>query len=123
MLMRPLQYPAIGTFSALIFFFACLDFVRSAEVVIGIDWLRHEQVSEYPINHHPEESESEKETKSGEKEPTESKKKKVLEVDDYDKLRVGRRCVAWLKSEHRLGNSSSRLALAAARIWEPPEVG
>ena len=76
--MRPVQFPAICTFSALIAFFGVMDLVRSAEVVIGRDFGQMELAADFPCNPHQEEGESEKESKSGEEnESKESKKKKA----------------------------------------------
>jgi|GEM_PF-2156322 hypothetical protein len=122
--MRPVQFVAISTFSALIAFFGVMDLVRSVEVVVGRDFHQMELTADFPCKHHPEEGESEKESKSGEEnESKESKKKKALEVDDCDEFGSENARNVQLKSGHRLGNSSSSLALAAARIWEPPEMG
>ncbi|MDC1486013.1 hypothetical protein N8134_00545 [Flavobacteriales bacterium] len=123
--MRPVQFPALCTFSALIAFFGVMDMVRSVEVVIGRDFRQMELIADFPCNPHQEEGESEKESKSGEEnESKESKKKKkALEVDDCDAFGSENARNVQLKSGHRLGNSSSSLALAAARIWEPPEMG
>ena len=122
--MRPIQLPAICIFSALIAFFGVMDMVRSVEVVIGRDFRQTESIADYPYKPHQEEGASEKESKSGEEnESKESKKKKALEVDDCDAFGSENARNVQLKSGHRLGNSSSSLALAAARIWEPPEMG
>ena len=122
--MRPVQLPAIITFSVLIAFFGIKDFVRSAQVFIGSDFGQMELIVDFPCKPHQEEGESEKESKSGEEnESKESKKKKALEVDDCDAFGSENARNVQLKSGHRLGNSSSSLALAAARIWEPPEMG
>jgi hypothetical protein len=122
--MSKVQLPAIMIFSILIAFFGMMDFVRSAQVFIGSDFGQFELAADFPCNPHQEEGESEKESKSGEEnESKESKKKKVLEVDDCDAFGSENARNVQLKSGHRLGNSSSSLALAAARIWEPPEMG
>jgi hypothetical protein len=122
--MRPVKFPAICTFSALIAFFGVMDMVRSVEVVIGRDFRQMELIVDFPCKPHQEEGESEKESKSGEEnESKESKKKKALEIDDCDAFGSENARNVQLKSGHRLGNSSSSLALAAARIWEPPEMG
>ena len=122
--MSKVQLPAIMIFSILIAFFGMMDFVRSAQVFIGSDFGEFELAPDFPCNPHQEEGESEKESKSGEEnESKESKKKKVLEVDDCDAFGSENARNVQLKSGHRLGNSSSSLALAAARIWEPPEMG
>lgn len=125
--MRPVQFPAICTFSALIAFFGVMDMVRSVEVVIGRDFRQMELIADFPCKPHQEEGESEKESKSGEenesKESKKKKKKKALEVDEYEDFGSENARNVQLKSGHRLGNSSSSLALAAARIWEPPEMG
>ncbi|HAW72432.1 MAG TPA: hypothetical protein DCX00_01255 [Flavobacteriales bacterium] len=122
--MSKVQLPAIMIFSILIAFFGMMDFVRSAQVFIGSDFGEFELAADFPCNPHQEEGESEKESKSGEEnESKESKKKKVLEVDDCDAFGSENARNVQLKSGHRLGNSSSSLALAAARIWEPPEMG
>lgn len=122
--MSKVQLPGIVIFSILIAFFGMMDFVRSAQVFIGSDFGQFELAADFPCNPHQEEGESEKESKSGEEnESKESKKKKVLEVDDCDAFGSENARNVQLKSGHRLGNSSSSLALAAARIWEPPEMG
>jgi hypothetical protein len=124
--MRPIQLPAICIFSALIAFFGVMDMVRSVEVVIGRDFRQTESIADFPYKPHQEEGASEKESKSGEEnesKESKKKKKKVLEVDDYEDFGSENARNVQLKSGHRLGNSSSSLALAAARIWEPPEMG
>ena len=122
--MSKVQLPAIMIFSILIAFFGMMDFVRSAQVFIGSDFGQFELAADFPCNPHQEEGESEKESKSGEEnESKESKKKKALEIDDCDAFGSENARNVQLKSGHRLGNSSSSLALAAARIWEPPEMG
>lgn len=122
--MSKVQLPAIMIFSILIAFFGMMDFVRSAQVFIGSDFGQFELAADFPCKPHQEEGESEKESKSGEEnESKESKKKKALEIDDCDAFGSENARNVQLKSGHRLGNSSSSLALAAARIWEPPEMG
>ena len=121
--MRQFQYPAICTLSAVIIFFGCLDLVRSVQVVSGQDWLQFERFAEIILNHAQEDCESEKESKSGEETESKESKKKGFEVDDCDEFWLNYVRIVQLKSGHRLGNSSSRVALASARIWEPPERG
>jgi len=122
--MRHFQLPAICTFGVLIAFFGGLDMVCCLEVVFGIESQQLELAAEFPCNPHQDEGESEKESKkTGEENESKESKKKVFEVDDCDGFGSEKARDIRLKSRCRLGNSSSILALAAARIWEPPELG
>lgn len=121
--MRPVQLPAICIFSALIAFFGVMDMVRSLEVVIGRDFRQLELTLDFPYHPHQEEGESEKESKSGEENETKESKKKVLEVDDYEGFGSENERNLQLRMGHRLGNSSSSVAMTSAKIWEPPEMG
>lgn len=116
------QFPAICTFSFLIAFFGVMDMVCCLEVVFGHNCRQLELAAEFPCNPHQDEGESEKESKTGEENESKESKKKVFEVDDCDGFGSEKARDIRLKSRCRLGNSSSILALAAARIWEPPEL-
>lgn len=120
-LLRTIAFPV---FSILIAFFGAMDVMRSFEVILGNETSHLELVADVRGNGHPEESESERESKTGEENETkEPKKKKVVEVDEYDAAGLEKARTIRLKSRHLLGNSASRLAIASARIWEPPERG
>lgn len=120
--MRFCRSTAVVIFSLLIAFFGVMDLVRSLEAILGHDAAHFEFVTDVIGTGHPEENESEKESKTGEEnEAKDSKKKKTLDVDECDAISLEKARSIRLKSCHRLGNSISILAIASARIWEPPE--
>jgi hypothetical protein len=120
--MKSCRNSAVVIFSLLIAFFGVMDLVRSLEVILGHEAAHFEFVTDVLGTGHPEENESEKESKTGEEnEAKDSKKKKALDVDECDAISLEKARSLRLKSCHRLGNSSSILAIASARIWEPPE--